>query len=175
LTRELVDAAVLVPVFRDPVGDLRIVLIVRAEGGVHGGQIAFPGGRSDPGDASPLDTALREAEEEIGLTRDRVHVLDALPVLETRSTGFRIAPFLARVAPPAHWTPDPREVVQVIEARALDLAAAEARGEAEMRFFGIPRPERVRFLKIGDARLWGVSLRILEPLLPRLLEAGFEA
>src|SRR5262249_59516288 len=98
--KELVDAAVLVPVFRDPAGDVRVVLILRAEGGVHGGQIAFPGGRSDPGDASPLETALREAEEEIGLTRDRVHVLDTLPVFETMSTGFRVAPFLARIQPP---------------------------------------------------------------------------
>jgi 8-oxo-dGTP pyrophosphatase MutT (NUDIX family) len=175
LTRDLVDAAVLVPVFRDRAGDLRVVLIVRAEGGVHGGQIAFPGGRSDPGDASALETALREAEEEIGLTRDRVHVLDALPVLETRSTGFRIAPFLARVVPPPEWTPDAREVTAVIEARVIDLASDEAQGEVEMRFAGVAEPERVRYLRVGEARLWGVSYRILEPLLPRLVAADFDA
>jgi 8-oxo-dGTP pyrophosphatase MutT (NUDIX family) len=172
---ELVDAAVLVPVYRDEAGDLRVVLIRRTEGGVHGGQIAFPGGRCDPADASALETALREAEEEIGLSRDRVHVLDELPVLETRSTGFRITPFLARVTPPPAWTPDEREVAEVIEARVLDLAAAESRGEAEMRFYGIPEPQRVRFLRVGDTRLWGVSYRILEPLLPRLLASDFEA
>jgi 8-oxo-dGTP pyrophosphatase MutT (NUDIX family) len=176
LTRdELVDAAVLVPVYRDLAGDLRLVLIRRAEGGVHGGQIAFPGGRSDPADASPLETALREAEEEIGLTRDLVHVLDALPVLETRSTGFRIRPFLARVTPPEAWKQDQREVAEVIEPRVVDLAAAESQGEVEMRFAGIADPQRVRFLRVADTRLWGVSLRILEPLLPRLLAPDFEA
>jgi len=156
-------------VFRDHAGEVRVVLIVRTEHGVHGGQVAFPGGRSDPSDATPLDTALREAEEEIGLTRDRVHVLDALPVLETRSTGFRVAPFLARVEPPPAWTPSAREVAQVIEARVADLTAPQARGEVEMRFAGVPEPQRVRFLRVGEARLWGVSYRILEPILPRLL------
>ena len=166
---DLVDAAVLVPVFRDAAGEVRVVLIVRTEGGVHGGQIAFPGGRSDPSDATALDTALREAEEEIGLMRDRVHVLDALPVLETRSTGFRVAPFLGRIDPPPAWHPNTDEVAQVIEARVADLSAPEARGEVEMRFAGVPAPQRVRFLRVGEARLWGVSYRILEPILPRLL------
>lgn len=172
---DLVEAAVLVPVYRDDAGDLRIVLIRRSEGGVHGGQIAFPGGRTDPTDAGPLETALREAEEEIGLSRDRVHVMETLPVFETMSTGFRVAPFLARIRPPAAWTPDPREVAEVIEARVEDLAAAEARGEVEMTFSGVPEPRRISFLRVGEARLWGVTYRILEPLLPRLLADEFEA
>jgi 8-oxo-dGTP pyrophosphatase MutT (NUDIX family) len=173
--RELVDAAVLVPVFRDDAGDLRVVLILRAEGGVHGGQIGFPGGRSDPADASPLDTALREAEEEIGLARDRVHVLETLPVFETMSTGFRVAPFLARITPPPAWKPEAREVAEVIEARVLDLASEEAKGVVEMRFLGVPEPRRVSFLRVGEARLWGVTYRILEPILPRLLARDFDA
>jgi 8-oxo-dGTP pyrophosphatase MutT (NUDIX family) len=173
--RDLVDAAVLVPVFRDDAGDVRVVLILRAEGGVHGGQIGFPGGRSDPGDASPLETALREAEEEIGLTRDRVHVLDTLPVFETMSTGFRVAPFLARIQPPPAWRPDAREVAEVIVARALDLASDEAQGVVEMRFEGRPEPQRVRYLRVGESRLWGVTFRILEPILPRLLAKDFDA
>ena len=170
---DLTDAAVLVPVYRDDAGDLRVVLIRRSEGGVHGGQIAFPGGRTDPGDAGPLETALREAEEEIGLTRDRVHVMETLPVFETMSTGFRVAPFLARITPPEAWTPDPREVAEVIEARIADLAAT--RGEVEMTFPGVPGPRRVSYLLVGEARLWGVTYRILEPLLPRLLADDFEA
>jgi len=166
---DLFDAAVLVPVFRDPAGEVRVVLILRTEHGVHGGQIAFPGGRSDPTDATALDTALREAEEEIGLARDRVHVMDSLPVVETRSTGFRVAPFLGRIEPPPAWRPDEREVARVIEARVADLVAPEARGEVEMRFAGVAAPQRVRFLRVGESRLWGVSYRILEPILPRLL------
>src|SRR3954466_720202 len=95
--RPLRDAGVLVPLYRDPAGDVRLIMIRRTEGGLHGGQLAFPGGVRDPGDASLRDTALREAEEEIGLDPDRVEVLAELPVMETRITGYRITPFLARV------------------------------------------------------------------------------
>ena len=65
-------AAVLVPVFRDAAGLLRLVLIVRTDRGLHGGQLAVPGGKVDPGDESLLATALRETEEEIGLAPEQV-------------------------------------------------------------------------------------------------------
>jgi 8-oxo-dGTP pyrophosphatase MutT (NUDIX family) len=166
--RELVDSAVLVPVYRDASDRLRVVLIRRTEGGIHGGQLAFPGGRRDPGDATALDTALREAEEEIGLTRERVRVLEALPVFDTMSTSFRVAPFLAAITPPEAWRPNEREVAEVLEPRVAELAAPEARGEEDLQLPGWTAPRRIRYLKVGSARLWGVSYRILEPVLPRL-------
>lgn len=175
MTSPLVESAVLVPLYRDQAKELRVVLIRRAAGGVHGGQLAFPGGRRDPGDATLLDTALREAEEEIGLTRERTRVLESLPVIETMSTSFRIAPFLAWIDPPAAWIPDPREVAEVLEVRVLDLAVAEARGEEDMHFPGVPEPRRIPYLRVGSARLWGASYRILEPLLPRLVTMDFDA
>jgi 8-oxo-dGTP pyrophosphatase MutT (NUDIX family) len=165
----LVDAAVLAPVFRDGHGDLRVVLVRRTEGGVHGGQLALPGGRRAPGDASPLDTALREAREEIGLPPEGVQVLAALPVVETRTTGYRIAPFLGRIVRPPAWRLAPTEIAEVLEARVADLARPEARGEALEQFLGWPSPERIEFCRVGPHRLWGVSYRILRPLLPRLL------
>ena len=82
---ELQDAAVLVPLFRDDQGELRLVLVRRGEGGIHGGQLAFPGGRREADDRTPLDTAIREACEETGLSRDAIEVLDRLPVIETGS------------------------------------------------------------------------------------------
>ena len=167
--RELVDSAVLVPVYRDASNQLRVVLIRRTEGGIHGGQLAFPGGRRDPGDASALDTALREAEEEIGLTRERVRVLEALPVFDTMSTSFRVAPFLAAITPPEAWRPNEREVAEVLEPLLADLASPEARGEEDLELPGWSSPRRIRYLRVGSARLWGVSYRILEPVLPRLL------
>jgi len=175
MERRLVQSAVLVPLYRDTMGELRVVLIRRTEHGVHGGQLAFPGGRTDPTDATPLDTALREAEEEIGLTRDRVRVIESLPAIRTMSTSFRIAPFLAWIDPPEAWAMDPREVAEVLEVRILDLATAEARGEEEMRFAGVPEPKLVPYLRVGNARLWGASYRILEPLLPRLVAEDFGA
>ncbi|HEX9144329.1 MAG TPA: NUDIX domain-containing protein, partial [Candidatus Binatia bacterium] len=83
------DAAILVPVYRSGDGELRIVMVLRSAGGVHGGQVAFPGGKRDHNDLSMLETALREAREEVGLTTDRVEVLAHLPAIETRTTGYR--------------------------------------------------------------------------------------
>lgn len=163
------DASVLVPVFRDPAGDLRVVLMRRAEGGVHGGQLAFPGGRREPADADEYQTALRESEEEIGLPRASVTLLETLPVVETRTTGMRIAPFLGRIVPPAAWRPDPVEVAEVLVVALADLARPEARGSSVETFPSWPAPQRIHFIRVGDQRLWGASYRIFEPLLPRLV------
>jgi len=92
----LIDSAVLAPLYRDAQGRLRLVFILRTPAGRHGGQIAFPGGRREPEDPDLLTTALREAEEEIGLARQLVEVLVALPIVDTVATGFRVAPFLGR-------------------------------------------------------------------------------
>jgi 8-oxo-dGTP pyrophosphatase MutT (NUDIX family) len=161
-------AAVLVPVFRDRGADLRIVVIRRTERGAHGGQLAFPGGNVEPGDATPFATALREAEEEIGLPPGRVTRLADLPVLETRSTGYRIAPFLARIAHPGTWRPAADEVAEILEPRVADLLHPEARGEAMERWGGDPEPRRIEFIRVGPYRLWGATHRILDPLLARL-------
>lgn len=163
----------LVPVFRAADGGVRVVLVRRAEGGIHGGQIAFPGGRREPGDRDALETALRESEEEIGLAREAVEVLATLPVFETRSTGYRIEPFLARVRPPARWVPAPDEIAEVLEVPVAELADPAARGSSVERFAGWPEPVRVDYVLIGPHRLWGATYRILDPLLPRLIAGGW--
>lgn len=163
------DAAVLVPVYRNAAGALHVVMMRRAPGGLHGGQIAFPGGRREPVDATEYDTALRETEEEIGLPRDSVTLLETLPVVETRTTGMRIAPFLGRIVPPVAWRPDPREVAEVLEVPVAPLARPEARGASIETFPTWPVDQRIDWLLIGNHRLWGASYRIFEPLLPRLL------
>src|SRR5438876_9401012 len=112
--RALRDAAVVVPLYRDGAGEVRIVIIRRAERGIHGGQLAFPGGKRDPGDASALDGALRETREEIGLAPEAIEVLEQLPVFETRTTGFRIHPFLARIARPRAWIAAPGGAGEVL-------------------------------------------------------------
>ena len=162
------EAAVLVPVYRDPDGRLRLVLVRRTEGGAHGGQIALPGGMCEPTDPSARDTALREAEEEIGLPRASVEVLARLPALETRTTGFRITPFLARIVPPPAWRPDTAEIAEVIEVEVAELLRPELHERAMERFPGWPEPHEVAFIRIGPHRLWGATHRILLPLLPRL-------
>ena len=163
------ESAVLVPVFRDRDGILRVVLVRRAPGGIHGGQLAFPGGTRESSDASALDTALREAEEEIGLARANVEVLATLPVIATRTSGYRIEPFLARITRPSSWKPQPSEVAEVLEVEIEPLARPESRGAAIETFPTWPGPQRIEFLRIGPHRLWGASYRIFEPLVPRLL------
>ncbi len=81
----------------------------------HSGQVAFPGGKMDPEDASLVDTALREAEEEIGLPRSSVEVLGALDDLVT-GTGFIITPQVAWLTEPFEPTPNPAEVARVFRA-----------------------------------------------------------
>jgi len=89
------------------------------------GHIVFPGGRSDPADATPIETALREAEEEIGLARERVEVLGRLGDYVTHS-GFRIAPVVALVEPPIELRAQASEVAAIHElplARLLDSSS----------------------------------------------------
>lgn len=168
LDAPLREAAVLVPLIaRD--GLEHVVIVRRTEGGAHGGQLAFPGGVIESGDPSPFDAACREAEEEIGLPRTHVERLAELAPVETRVTGFRILPFLARVLPPERWTPHAAEIAEVIEAPLAALADAGAHGWADDFLPGRRLPMRLPFIRVGAHRLWGASHRILHPLLPRLI------
>ena len=169
-TLSLVDSAVLAPVYRDPHGDLRLVFIRRSPLGVHGGQIAFPGGRREPEDATLLDTALREADEEIGLPPNQVQVLAMLPVIETMATGFRIAPFLGRLngAPPT-WRRQETEIDEILEVRLYDLLTPEAHGVEDWQLAGWAAPRPIPFYRLGPHKLWGATYRIVELLLPRLM------
>lgn len=158
----------LVPVYRDDEGELRLVVIRRAPGGPHGGQLAFPGGKRSPGDSSPEATALREAEEEIGLAADAVERLEALPVVDTHTTGFRIWPFLAEIRRPDSWTLQAAEVAELLEPRVADLADPGTRGRERIAVGGWKSPIPLPFYQLGPHKLWGVSYRILRPILPRL-------
>ncbi len=107
-------AAVLIPVIAQAQG-LTVLFTQRTQHlKSHSGQVSFPGGRAEPGDASAEFTALREAQEEIGLALARVEILGRLPEYHTR-TGFRVTPVIGLIQPPLELTPDPREVESVFE------------------------------------------------------------
>ena len=91
------------------------------------------------------------------------------PELITRTTGYRIAPFLARIVRPERWRPDPREVAEVLEIDLHELDRPETRGESLERFAGRSEPVLIEYYLVGPHRLWGASYRILEPVLHRLL------
>jgi 8-oxo-dGTP pyrophosphatase MutT (NUDIX family) len=170
LRRARKEAAVLVPVFRDGSGELRVVLVVRGDQGVHGGQLGLPGGQSEPDDASPLETALREAEEEIGLSRGEVEVLASLGPVDTRTTHFRVHPFLARIRPPNRWRVAAGEITGVVVPLVRALGDPAARREQALSSPAWPEERLVECVPVeGGHLLWGLTLRLLDPVLPRLL------
>jgi 8-oxo-dGTP pyrophosphatase MutT (NUDIX family) len=165
----MIDAAVLIPVYRSPDGELHIVMILRNPGGVHGGQIAFPGGKHDPEDETMLDTALREVREELGLIVERNDVLAELPMEQTRTTGYRVFPFLARIAVPDRWQIAEREIAEIVDVKLTDLTRRDAHDKMIGRFPTWEKAQQVSFYRIGEHRLWGLSYRILQPVLARLV------
>jgi 8-oxo-dGTP pyrophosphatase MutT (NUDIX family) len=144
------------------------VMILRQPGGVHGGQIAFPGGKHDPEDETILDTAIREVREELGLLIDRADVLAELPVVETRTTGYRVFPYLARIQMPDRWQLAEREIAEIIDVKLSDLLQPDAHAKRIEHFFTWQQPEQVVSYQVGSHRLWGLSYRILHPVIPRL-------
>lgn len=166
----LIDSAVLAPLYRDVQDRLRLVFIRRSPFGVHGGQIAFPGGRREPEDPDLLTTALREAEEEIGLPRQSVEFLASLPVVDTLATGFRVAPFLVRLnGQPPTWQRQETEVDEILEILVEDLTRPEAHAVESWQLPGWPEPRQIPFYHLGPYKLWGATYKIVEPLIPRLL------
>jgi 8-oxo-dGTP pyrophosphatase MutT (NUDIX family) len=129
-------AAVLIPVVGHP-GELTVLFTQRTQHlKSHSGQVSFPGGRVESGDASVEFTALREAKEEIGLAADRVEILGRLPDYHTR-TGFRVAPVIGLVAPPLELAPDPREVEAVFEVPLAFLLDERNRERRTREFQGL--------------------------------------
>ena len=170
----MIDAAILVPVYRLPTGELHIVMILRNAGGVHGGQVGFPGGKHDPADETMLDTALRETREELGLMVPKEDVLLELPMEQTRTTGYRVFPYVARITVPQRWQIAEREIAEIVDVKLNDLTRPGARETMIERLPTWPKAEQVSYYQIGRHRIWGLSYRILHPLIPRLLAAEWD-
>jgi len=147
-------AAVLVPIIAHPSG-LTVLFTQRtAHLKAHSGQVSFPGGRAEPGDASSEETALRESEEEIGLPRGRVEVLARLPEYFTR-TGFRVTPVVGLIAPPLELVPDPREVESVFEVPLAFLLDAKNHKRKTREFQG--RTVGYYEMPYNDRYIWGAT------------------
>ncbi|WP_460841984.1 CoA pyrophosphatase [Noviherbaspirillum agri] len=109
-----VPAAVLIPIVMHDLQPTLLLTQRTAHLNDHAGQVSLPGGRVDATDASVIETALREAEEEIGLDRQQVDVLGILPDYFT-ATGFRVTPVVSLVQPPVELRADPFEVAEIFE------------------------------------------------------------
>jgi len=166
---EITESAVLVPIHWSKNGECKVVLVRRSANGVHGGEIAFPGGKRKSSDRTLLDTALREVREEIGLKREFIDIVRSLPAVETITTGFRIHPFLARIVPMRHWIRDESEIDEVLEVSIPQLADPSVQGN-EIRYLpNFSGPQQIPYFRIGSYKLWGATYRILHPLIPRLI------
>jgi 8-oxo-dGTP pyrophosphatase MutT (NUDIX family) len=163
---EPVPAAVLVPLFAvGDSGEPHVVLTERrADLRRHAGEISFPGGRKDPGDADLSATALREAEEEIGLSRAQVKLLGALPTTSTFVTNYVIHPFVATIPAGLAWRLSAKEVERVLELPLAAIRAAATTTTIERRGIAFETDAYV----LDDHVIWGATARILQHLLERL-------
>lgn len=159
------DAAVLVALYLDE-GRMHAVFTKRREDlRRHPGEISFPGGRHDDTDPDLLSTALREAEEEIGLPPAAVRVLGALQPTPTIATGYAIYPFVGLIEAGLAWTLSAREVAAVLELVLDDLREGYARRRLLRR--GVPI--RTDTYVVGDDLIWGATARILADLFDRIV------
>ena len=120
----------------------------------------------DPGDADLTATALREAEEEIGLAPDGVELLGALPPVSTFATGYQIHPFVGTIAAGQRWRISPREVDAVLELPLNGLREGRTRTRVERRGITFETDAYV----LDGHLVWGATFRIIELLLERLRE-----
>jgi 8-oxo-dGTP pyrophosphatase MutT (NUDIX family) len=161
-------AAVLVPLVERS-GGLSVLLTKRTEHlRSHAGQVAFPGGRADPGEL-PWQTALREAQEEVGLDPALVEVAGLSDPFWTR-TGYVITPVVGFVSPALEVTPNPDEVAEVFEvpfAYLMDVA----NHQSQMRQFPDGRQVEVWSMPYGEWHIWGVTAMMLKSLHERLYGA----
>jgi 8-oxo-dGTP pyrophosphatase MutT (NUDIX family) len=161
---EQVPAAVLVPLYLCN-GNLRVVLTRRrADLRRHAGEISFPGGRHDPEDATLQDTALREAEEEIGLSRHTVSLVGALERTSTFVTNYAIHPFVGLVGGERTWLASELEVDAVLEPTLREVRDGRTRTRIERRGIAF---ETDAYVFDGEI-IWGATARILEQLLERI-------
>jgi len=151
-------AAVLLLVVNHP-GDPTVVFTQRtAHLADHAGQISFPGGRVEEGDRTPEHTALREAEEEVGIPGDRVEILGRLPEYHT-GTGYRVTPVVGWAEPPLTYRPDPHEVADIFEVPlAFLLDAGNHRYESAF-FKG--RMRKYWAVPYGERFIWGATAGML--------------
>lgn len=156
-------SAVLAPLY-EAAGELHVILTRRSPSlRVHSGEVSFPGGRREPGEAL-TDTARREAQEEIGLDPDRIEIVGELDHLTTITSGSFIVPYVGLIdggRPP--MTPNPAEVEAVLHVPLAELLLPEVYREERWHIFGVVRP--IFFFELHGDTVWGATAAMLRQLL----------
>jgi len=159
-----IDAAVLVPLYTSG-GELHAVFTRRRDDlRRHPGEISFPGGRQDDDETDLRLTALREAEEEIGLSPRSVELVGALQPTPTIATNYAVYPFVGLIEPGREWLLSASEVAEVMEVPLRALRAGYERRRLLRR--GVPF--RTDVYVVGEDVIWGATARMVSDLLERL-------
>ena len=158
------DAAVLVPLYVEDGGLHAVFTRRRNDLRRHAGEISFPGGRRDAGDADLRATALREAFEEVGLPAESVEVVGALQPTPTIATGYAVYPFVGVIEPGTAWKLSEREVAEVIELPLERLQSGYGRRRLVRRGLAI----RTDTYLVDEHLIWGATARILADLFDRI-------
>jgi len=158
------DAAVLIPIFGHPEQPGLVFTERRSDLRRHPGEISFPGGRQDDDETDLRLTALREAEEEIGLPGRVVEIVGALQPTPTIATNYAVYPFVGLIEPGHEWQPSATEVAEVLE---LPLRALRD-GYERRRLLRRGVPFRTDVYVVGDDVIWGATARMVGDLLDRL-------
>jgi 8-oxo-dGTP pyrophosphatase MutT (NUDIX family) len=158
----MIPAAVLIPLVARPEGLTMLLTQRTAHLNTHAGQISFPGGRAEKEDASPADTALREAAEEIGLDRSHVEILGRLPDYLT-GTGYHVVPVVGLLTPPFEVAADPHEVAEIFE---VPLAYLMNGAHHRRLSIDLPTGGRRSFYAMPYERffIWGATAGMLRNL-----------
>lgn len=159
---ELMRAAVLVPLFEH--GGEPHVLLTRRRADLrrHAGQVSFPGGRIEPGE-EPLEAALRESQEEVGLDPAQVDVLGQLDETLVLATGFRLTPWVGRVPYPYPYVAHPREVDTILYVPIAELSRPGVHQTVEREAYGMTH--EVHLYELPAVTIWGATARVLHQLL----------
>jgi 8-oxo-dGTP pyrophosphatase MutT (NUDIX family) len=167
-----IAAAVLVPLFLQGASQEPHLVLTRRRADLrrHAGEISFPGGRWEAEDADLRETALREAEEEIGLERSRVSLLGELPPTSTLATKYVIYPFVGTIPAGLAWRLSPKEVDAVLELPLKAISAGRTRTQMVRRGFTFETDAYI----VEEHLIWGATARIIENLLRGLEEARFD-
>ena len=169
-------AAVLVPVLLEPEGARLVYTVRRDHLPDHAGQISFPGGSMEPGDGSLLETALREAEEEIDLSPELVEVVGELEEMYIPPSDFRVSPFVGLLPPAAEMILAPDEVEAIFTVSLDELMSPEILRRVPWR--GDGRVYRVPVFAVGGSpprNLWGATAAMTAALLVRLGWRGYRS
>ena len=163
--RPIRPAAVLVPVIDHP--EPTVLLTQRAQHlPDHPGQVSFPGGKIYKADANPLESALREAHEEIGLHPERAEIIARLPEYHTR-TGYRVTPVVGLLQPPLELAPDAREVEEIFEVPLAFLLDPRNHRRETREIQG--RVVGYYAMPYGERYIWGATAGMLMNLYRHLL------